>query len=317
MSGPTPLPHPSQATYNDRRRSGSTDDAHRRVSVVTGATRGIGRAIALDLAKRGAEVVIVGRDEQRLEATRAELQRLTNNTRVFWIHADFASLSSVRGAAQEIAHRWPAIHLLINNAGINSPRRVESADGHELTFAVNHLAPFYLTMLLVPALARAAPARVINVTSVFAFLGGLNLDDPMMTRRRYNATRAYTQSKLANMLFTVELASRLEGSGIAVNCVSPGLVATDLLRHHWYSVPWLRRLWSRALLTPERAAARVVRTALSESLAGITGQCFASSEQPSMMPRRTHDVQARCRLWDLSVALTGAPDVAALLRSAR
>ena len=285
--------------------------------VVTGATRGIGRATALDLARLGAEVVIVGRDEQRLEATRAEVQRVTGNARVFWIHADFASLASVRGAAQEIAHRWPAIDVLINNAGINSPRRAESVDGHELTFAVNHLAPFYLTMLLLPALGRAAPARVINVTSVFAFLGELKLDDLMMTQRRYAATRAYTQSKLATMMFTVELASRVDRSGITVNCVSPGLVATDLLRDHWYARPWLRALWSRALMTPERAAARVVRVAVSDALVGVTGHCFAASPRPSMMPPRVRDAEARRRLWDASVELTGAPDVGALLWSRR
>lgn len=262
-------------------------------------------------------MVIVGRDEQRLDATRAELQRLTNNSRVFWVHADFASLASVRGAAEEVSHRWPAIHVLINNAGINSAQRAESADGHELTFAVNHLAPFYLTTLLVPALARGGPSRVVNVTSVFAFLGGLRLDDLMMTRRRYNATRAYTQSKLATMMFTVELAARLDGSGIAVNCVSPGLVATDLLRQHWYSVPWLRALWGRALMTPERGAARIVRTAMSPTLAGVSGQCFASSEHSTFMPPRVRDADARKRLWDASVALTGAPDVAAMLRSGR
>jgi len=288
-----------------------------RVCVVTGATRGIGRATALALAAQGAEVVIVGRDERRLDATRAELQRLTNNSRVFWVHADFASLESVRGAAQEVAHRWPAIHVLINNAGINSARRAESADGHELTFAVNHLAPFYLTALLVPALARGAPARVVNVTSVFALFGSVRLDDLMMTSRGYNATRAYTQSKLATMMFTVELAARLEGSGIVANCVSPGLVATDLLREHWYSASWLSAVWGRALMTPERAAARIVRTAVSSRLAGASGQCFASSERPSFMPPRVRDAAARRQLWDASVALTGAPDVAAMLRSPR
>ena len=317
MSGKTPPPVPSQATYNDRQRSGSAPDARGRVCVVTGATRGIGRATALALAGRGAEVVIVGRDEQRLDATRAELQRLTNNSRVFWVHADFASLASVRAAAEEVSHRWPAIDVLINNAGINSARRVESADGHELTFAVNHLAPFYLTTLVIPALAKGALARIVNVASVFAFFGTLRLDDLMMTRRGYNATRAYTQSKLATMMFTVELAARLEGSGIAVNCVSPGLVATDLLREHWYSVSWMRSLWGRVLMTPERAAARVVRTALSQTLAGVSGQCFAGSKQATFMPPRVRDAEARKRLWDASAALTGAPDVASMLRSAR
>ena len=285
--------------------------------VITGATRGIGRATATALARLGADVVMLGRDEARLDATRAELQRLTSNDRVFWVHADFASLDSVRGAAEEVSHRWPAIHVLINNAGINAARRAESADGHELTFAVNHLAPFLLTMSLIPALARGAPARIVNIASVFAFLGRLQADDLMMKRRRYDAMRAYTQSKLATMMFTVELAARLERSAIAANCVSPGLVSTDLLRQHWYSAPWLRRLWSPLLMTPERAAARIVRTATSDKLAGVSGQCFAMSEQPAFMPPAVRDSAARQRLWDASVALTGAPDVAAMLRAPR
>lgn len=316
MSAPTGRTVPT--TYTDPNASGSTPDVGGRVCVITGATRGIGRATALALAQLGADVVLLGRDEQRLDATRAEVQRLASNSRVFWVRADFASLASVRGAAQEVSHRWPAIHVLINNAGINSARRAVSADGHELTFAVNHLAPFLLTMLLLPALARGAPSRVVNVASVFAFLGRLRLDDLMIARRRYDATRAYTQSKLATMMFTVELAGRLERSGITANCVSPGLVATDLLREHWlFAASWLRPVWRLALMTPERAAGRVVRTATAKSLAGLSGQCFSTSEHPALMPPRARDAEARRRLWDVSAELTGAPDVAAMLRGAR
>jgi NAD(P)-dependent dehydrogenase (short-subunit alcohol dehydrogenase family) len=275
-----------------------------RVCVVTGATRGIGRATAISLAKLGAQVVVVGRDSARMDEVRREADR-AGNSGVSCVRADFASLVSVRRAAEEIAHRWPAIHVLVNNAGVNAGRRQLSADGFELTFAVNHLAPFLLTSLLVPALTTGAPSRIVNVASVFAHVGRIDLDDIMFERRRYSSTRAYNQSKLANAMFTMELAARLDGSGVFVNCVAPGLVATDLMREHWWFKPrWLRSLWSRWLLAPEEAAARVVRAATSEALDGVTGKCFAATLRPVSFPRRSHDVELRRGLWDLSTSLT-------------
>jgi NAD(P)-dependent dehydrogenase (short-subunit alcohol dehydrogenase family) len=282
------------------------------VCVVTGATRGIGRATALALAKRGAEIVLVGRDRARLEAVCADVHRVASDARPAPVVADFASLDSVRRGAMEIAARWPAVHVLVNNAGVNSPTRQVSVDGHELTFQVNCLAPFLLTTLLTRALASGAPARVVDVTSVFARFGHVDVDDLMFARRRYTSTRAYTQSKLASAMLTMELAARLAGSGISVNAVSPALVATDLLRHHWYSAQWLRPIWSRFLLTPEAAAQRVVRVATSESLAGVTGECFAGRNRPVSMPPAARDAASRLRLWDAVVALTGAaPDLPA------
>jgi len=284
-----------------------------RVCVVTGATRGIGRATAMQLARLGADVVIVGRDEARLDAVRIEAKHAAGNERVHCVRADFASLASVRLAGQEIAQRWPAIHVLVNNAGVNTARRTTSADGYEMTFAVNHLAPFLLTALLVPALtagavARDAPSRIVNVASVFAHFGWLSLADPMFERRRYGSTQAYNQSKLANIVYTIELAARLERSGITVNCVSPGLVATDLLREHaWFAARWLRGLWERVLLSPDQAAARIVRVATSDALSGMTGQCFAGSARPIAVPGRASDPDTRRRFWELSTALTDAP----------
>ena len=277
-----------------------------RVCVVTGATRGIGRATAISLARLGAQVVIVGRDSARMDDVRREAERAANAD-VSCIRADYSSLTSVRRAAGEIAHRWPAIHVLVNNAGINAGRRQVSADGFELTFAVNHLAPFLLTSLLVPALAAGAPSRIVNVTSVFAHVAGIDVDDIMFEHRRYGSTRAYNQSKLSTAMFTMELAQRLAGSGIAANCVSPGLVATDLMREHWWFRPgWLRALWSRWLLSPEAAAARVVRVATSEALDGVSGQCFAATSRPVSLPRRARDVALRRSLWELSASLTNA-----------
>jgi NAD(P)-dependent dehydrogenase (short-subunit alcohol dehydrogenase family) len=182
-----------------------------RVCVVTGATRGIGRASAMQLARLGAEVVMVGRDEQRLDAVRTELKEATGNGHIAWVRGDFASLVSVRVAAKEIARRWPAIHVLVNNAGVNVARRTITADGYETTLAVNHLAPFLLTTLLLPALSRGAPSRVVNVASVFAHFARMTLDDLMFEHRRYGSTSAYNQSKLANVMYTMELAARLRG----------------------------------------------------------------------------------------------------------
>ena len=284
----------------------TTSVVRNRVCVVTGATRGIGRATAISLAKLGAQVVIVGRDSARMDEVRREAGR-AGNADVGCVIADFASLASVRRAAGEIAHRWPAIHVLVNNAGINAGRRQVSVDGCELTVAVNHLAPFLLTSLLVPALTTGAPSRIVNVTSVFAHVGVLDVGDIMFERRRYSSTRAYNQSKLATVMFTMELAERLAGSGIAVNCVSPGLVATDLMREHWWFQPrWLRSLWSRWLLSPDQAAERVVRVATSGALDGVSGKCFAATLRPVSLPRRARDAAVRGALWDLSASLTSA-----------
>jgi NAD(P)-dependent dehydrogenase (short-subunit alcohol dehydrogenase family) len=276
----------------------------RHVCVVTGATRGIGRATAIALAKRGAQVVLVGRDEARLDEVRREAERASSSD-VRWVRADFASLESVRHAAEEIAHRWPVLQVLVNNAGLNAGRRRSSADGFELTFAVNHLAPFLLTTSLLPALISGAPSRIVNVTSVFAHFGRLDVGDVMFERRRYTSTRAYNQSKLANVMFTMELADRLEGSGVSANCVTPGLVATDLMREHWWFGPrWLRPLWSSWLLSPDAAAERVVRVATSDALDRVTGECFAASMRPVLLPRRARDTTARHALWELSARLT-------------
>lgn len=284
----------------------TTSMSRDRVCVVTGATRGIGRATAIALAKLGAQVVVVGRDSDRMDEVRREATR-TANADVSCIKADFASFASVRRAAEEIVHRWPAVHVLINNAGINAGRRQVSVDGFELTFAVNHLAPFLLTSLLVPALAAGAPSRIVNVTSVFAHMAGVDVGDIMFERRRYSSTRAYNQSKLATAMFTMELARRLASSGITVNCVSPGLVATDLMREHWWFQPrWLRVLWSRWLLSPGDAATRVVRVATSEALDGVNGRCFAATLRPVSLPGRAHNEALRRALWDLSMRLTNA-----------
>ena len=314
MSGPLPSP----ATYNAPPTSGSAPDLRGRVCVVTGATRGIGRAVSMRFAQLGAEVVLVGRDERLLDDTRADVQRLAKNDRVFWVRADFASLASVRAVAEEIAHRWPAIHVLVNNAGVNSARRASSLDGHEMTLAVNYLAPFLLTTLLVPAIDRGGASRIVNVTSIFAHLARVDFDDLMFERRGYDSTTAYNQSKLAITMFTIELGERLAGSGIIVNGVSPGLVATDLMREHsLFTMGWLRPLWRTVLLTAEQAAERIVRVATSPASGTVTGHCFAGSDRTILVPFGARNAGARRQLWDVSTQLTRAPEVSAIARGAR
>ena len=283
-----------------------------RVCVVTGATRGIGRATARGLAALGADVVLVGRDQQLLDDAIAEINRASGSERVASLRMDLASMRSIRQGAAELTRRWPAIHVLVNNAGVNAKRRAVTVDGRELTLAVNHLAPFLLTSLLAPALVGGAPARVVNVTSVFAHLGRLDLDDLELARRRYDATHAYNRSKLANVMFTLELAERLRSAGVTANCVSPGLVLTDLMREHWWmTAPTLRGVWRRVLLTPEKAAQRVLYVATSPALDGVTGKLFARSATPARIPRDAQDPDARRRLWELSALLTSAPGLPA------
>jgi retinol dehydrogenase 14 len=277
-----------------------------RVCLVTGANRGLGQATALGLARLGATVVMIGRDAVRIARAGDDVRRESGNPDVSYLVADLGSLASVRRAAEEAARRFPAIHVLVNNAGVNLARRAISADGIEMTFAVNHVAPFLLTNLLLPLLRAGAPSRVVTVTSWFERFGRIDVDDVRGTGRRYRGLGAYYRSKLANVLFTYELAARLTGTGVTANCVDPGLVATDLLRDRvWWSPRWLQRVWRTILLTPERAARGVIHAASSSELDGVTGCCFGVSGRPRRTSRRSYDVALRERLWHASAELTG------------
>jgi NAD(P)-dependent dehydrogenase (short-subunit alcohol dehydrogenase family) len=256
------------------------------VAVVTGASRGIGQATAAALTARGATVVTLGRDASR-------------NT----IACDLASFASIRAAAAEIATRWPRIDLLVNNAGVQHLHRTISADGIEATLAVNHLAPFLLTRLLLPSLEAAASARIVTVSSSLARWGRIHFEDLQLTRR-YNGTRAYLQSKLANAMFTRSLAERLTTRGVGAVCVYPGLVATDLLRERWWwRAAWLRPLWRAVFLHPRDAAGAVVAAATTTSPSDDC--CVTLGGRTVPMPRAARDPEKRRRLWAATVALTG------------
>ncbi len=275
-----------------------------RVCLVTGANRGLGKATALGLAQQGATVVLLGRDAERLAGAADDITRVSGNRDISSIVVDLGSLSSVRTAADEVARRYPAIHVLVNNAGVNLGRRVTTADGFEMTFAVNHLGPFLLTNLLLPLLRAGAPSRVVNVTSWFERLGRIDFDDVHAARKRYSALGSYYQSKLANALFTYELADRLAGTGVTSNCVDPGLAATDLLRDRlWWSPRWLQPLWRTVLLSPNRGARAAIRAASSPELEGVTGRCVGASGM-KRTSRRSHDPATRKHLWETSRELT-------------
>ena len=269
-----------------------------RVCVVTGATAGIGREIALALANMGATVVIVARDTTRAARTAEEISRAAHNPSVSWVLADFASLDSVRAGAAEIIRRHEMIHVLVNNAGVAKKHRTLSVDGIELTFAVNHLAPFLLTRELLPLLKAGAPSRIITVASAAEAHRPIDFDD-LQSEKKYRGFTAYAKTKLMNVMFTYELSARLAGSGVTANCVHPGAVATDMLRQlPW----WLYGLISPFLLTPEQGAATPVYLASSPEVEGVSGDYFVKGRaKPSSLP--SYDADARKRLWELSEAL--------------
>jgi NAD(P)-dependent dehydrogenase (short-subunit alcohol dehydrogenase family) len=208
--------------------------SNRPTAVITGTTHGIGTVTSHALAAAGYRVVMLCRNVTAANALAQDIMRREPGSQVEVVHCDLADLSSVRAAAREVRDRCPQIERLINNAGIVSTRHRRSVDGHELTFATNHLGPFLLTRLLLPALSPAA--RIINVASKVHYRGQMNLDSVADPRARYSSIAAYSRSKLANVLDTFALARQLAGSGITVNCLHPGVVATNLLPG------WLNRI---------------------------------------------------------------------------
>lgn len=276
-----------------------------RVCLITGANRGLGKATALGLARQGATIVLLGRDGNRLSRASDDVRRESRNPDVTSLVVDIASLDSVRAAADDVASRFRAVHVLVNNAGVNLARRAMSADRFEMTFAVNHLGPFLLTNLLLPLLRAGAPARIVTVTSWFERLGRIDFGDLHAERKRYGGLAAYYQSKLANVQFTYELAERLAGTGVTVNCVDPGLAATELLRDRlWWSPRWLQPVWRFVLLSPDRAARAAIRAASAPELERVSGRCF-NARGETRTSRRSHDPAARRRLWQVSAELTG------------
>jgi NAD(P)-dependent dehydrogenase (short-subunit alcohol dehydrogenase family) len=273
------------------------------VAIVTGASSGIGQWTALGLVRAGMHVVCVGRSRERLEATVNWIAREAGVPPPDIEIADFASLGAVRDLGMRLLRRYPRIHLLINNAGGAWVGREVTADGYEMTLAVNHLAPFLLTRILLPALRAAAPSRIVNLASTAHLRGRIDFAD-LMASRNYGALRAYAQSKLANVLFTVELARRLAGTGVTVNCVHPGVVATQFgAKGGWRGAVW--RMVTPFLLTSEQGAQESLRAALAPELVTVSGAYFSKGRKAATNPVVQDDATA-ARLWRDSEALVDA-----------
>jgi len=291
------------APPREQRRQSSRElvDLLGRVCVVTGATRGLGLATSIALAGMGANVVLLGRDPERGEqAAQRVREAAAPGADASFVELDLASLASVLAAAAEIASRHDVVHVLVNNAGVHLRSRRQSADGFELTWAVNHLGPFLFTNQLLPQLRAAGDARIVTVTSRFALLGRV-APAKIGTARASSGMRAYCDTKLANMLFTAELARRVEGNGVTANCVHPGLVATDLMRE-WPR--WMRRSWEWALRTTESGASPIVHLAASPAVDGMTGRYFVRARWAAL-PRRARDMRVARELWEESERLVG------------
>jgi retinol dehydrogenase-14 len=272
--------------------------------LVTGGTGGIGLATAAGLAGLGARVGIVGRDTARCEAGAKRLRSSGGQVDAFV--ADMSAQDEVRRLADEVLAAYPRLDVLVNNVGGYWATRHTTADGLERTFAVNHLAPFLLTNLLLDRLRTSAPARVVTVSSGAQAMGRIDFED-LQGERDYSGQRAYNQSKLANVMFTYELARRLTGSGVTANALHPGVVRTDFGRED--SKGWMRLMLPVIrpfMKSPEHGAATSIYLASSAEVAGVTGQYFANSK-PKTSSKASQDTAAAARLWDVSAQLVGLP----------
>ena len=270
-----------------------------RICIITGATSGIGRATAEALARLGAAVFIVGRSDERVSRTVNEIRSATNNPNVDGVVADLRLMSEARRVAREFQNRYPAVHVLINNAGALFDEREMTAEGIESTLALNHIAYFVLTNTLMDLLKSSAPARVVNLSSEMHRMGRTDRKNG----RPYNRWRTYADSKLANVLFTYELARRLEGTGVTANALHPGFVATSFAKSS-------RRLMDRILratmpliaVSPQKVAETIVYLATSPDLESTTGKYFIRKRAVSSS-RQSYDVDSARDLWRESETL--------------
>ena len=278
---------------------------HGKVVVVTGSNVGIGLETAVGVAERGATTVLACRNQAKADAAAAVVTQRTWNDDVHVVVLDLADLASVRKAAEEILSRWGRLDVLVNNAGGTWTQRQHTAQGIEYTFGVNHLGHFYLTNLLLDRLRADAPARVVSVTSVghHAAFGGMQFDD-LQSERRYEGMEVYCRSKLANVLFTRELAKRLQGSGVTANAVHPGWVRSSFAMDGDTTgfMGFGMRVIRPVQISPRRGAKTSIYLATSPDVAGRTAMYWVRSK-PGHMSRHARDDAAAERLWDESERL--------------
>jgi NAD(P)-dependent dehydrogenase (short-subunit alcohol dehydrogenase family) len=274
-----------------------------KTALVTGANSGLGKAVCRALAARGARVLMVARDPERGQAAVAELKAATGNDQLELLVADLKSQAQVRRLANEVSEKAPALDFLVNNAGTAFPKRCLTEDGIECTLAVNHLAPFLLTNLLLEQLKAAAPSRIVNVGTRINY--AMELGDLNWEGRSFRMMRAYVESKLGMLHFTRQLAKRIDGTGVTVNCVFPGvfksnLGGTDGAQGLFWKTVSLLVGW--ALAQPEQAAERVMYLLESPEVADISGEYFGDCQVISM-PAQVRDPAANTRVWEISERL--------------
>jgi NAD(P)-dependent dehydrogenase (short-subunit alcohol dehydrogenase family) len=273
-----------------------------KVALVTGGTSGIGKATAMALAAMGADVVVVGRDRERGERAAEEIRAQTGG-RVDLALADLSSQAEVRNLAEEFKRRYDRLDVLVNNAGLVQSTRTETVDGLESTFAINHLAPFLLTNLLLDVLKKSAPSRVVTVSSEAERWGNIDFDD-LQSKKKYRGFPVYGMTKLANIMFTYELAERLEGTGVTATCMHPGAVNTRFGTSNRGPMTLLFRLFKPFMRTPDQGADTVIWLASSPEAEGLSGRYYA--DRKPLEPKKIANDPAACRrLWEESERLTG------------
>lgn len=285
----------------------ATPNMQGKVCLITGANSGLGYQTALALAKMGAQVVMVCRNRAKGEAAQAEIKSKSGSSAVDLLIADLSVQKSIRELAQTFKASYNRLDVLVNNAGLILGKRQVTADGYEQTFALNHLGYFLLTNLLLDTLKASAPSRIVNVASQAERLGELNFDN-LMLEKRYSSIRAYGMSKRANIVFSYELAKRLAGTGVTVNCAHPGNVRTNFGASMGGAMAaGIKRfgsLFRMFMLSPEQGAQTIIWLASSPEVEGITGQYF-SKKHPLKSAAQTYDPEVQEKLWKVSEQMTG------------
>ncbi len=272
--------------------------------MITGATSGIGRVSAIELARKGMHLVLPVRDMEKGRALQEEILETTSNDKVDLMYCDLASLDSIRTFAAAFRKKYRHLHVLLNNAGLWEVKRRESKDGIEMNFAVNHLAPFLLTNLLLDTLRASAPARIVNVSSMAHKQVRMRFDD-LEGKKRWSSLGSYARGKLANIYFTRHLALLLKDSGVTVNCLHPGVVRTRLFDKMPAA---FSKLFGLFMISPERGAQTSIYLATSPDVEGITGEYFVK-KKVAQSARHARDMDVARRLWEVSERITESKDV--------
>lgn len=274
--------------------------------MVTGATSGIGEATALGLAKMGATVIIIGRSDIEGKSAQKRIKKASGSNIVHTLTADLSSLNSVRNLAATYKAKYNRLDVLINNAGVYFTDRQVTADGLEATFVINYLSRFLLSNLLLDDLKASAPSRIIEVAGVYHNKGQIDFDD-LQSAKNYSGTKANAQTKLANILFTHELSKRLKGTGVTINSLHPGIVATKLIesdRDYRSPLKYIYKLFKPLMKTPEQGAETILFLATSPDVEGVSGEYFVNKKAVKSSSA-SYDDEVAARLWAVSEQLTG------------